>query len=451
MSKFLIGKIVALAVMSVLLSPAWAAAPDELGKLVEAYFRAKKASVRLGIAGKISPLAGDKLQDLEASLRKMVLAEKLAPGEDEIYIFTPAGIKIRILTRIGAGYDPAKPQPLILTFADRAEPAEEAIHYWAKVLGNGADDFLIACPSGFAPITFHSPRAQADVLPHVLTACMKRYRVNPSAVFLAGRGRGAAQAMLTATFGGSRIAGVIAQDGALDVPFRVFSYPIFLENLSRVPMLLHWSAPSPAASQPAGLEGSWTVLSNRYLVELADKKGLPITGLELPGTEQIDVRFPFEALGKLLQGRREAYPKQVDHWFRYPEQGEAAWLRQIEFEGTVWVGDQLDIVVPELDGAASYVRRTIESKLAYVGGQIDGQTISITTRQTKKVGLLLHDRLVDLDKPVRVLLNGREYFNEKLRRSPFVMLEEAYRTRDVDRLFSTGLIIDKSGRVQKRG
>ena len=47
----------------------------------------------------------------------------------------------------------------------------------------------------------------------------------------------------------------------------------------------------------------------------------------------------------------------------------------------------------------------------------DAQSIAITAENTKRLVVRLSDKLVDLDKPVAISVNGKELFAEKVNRS----------------------------------
>ena len=48
---------------------------------------------------------------------------------------------------------------------------------------------------------------------------------------------------------------------------------------------------------------------------------------------------------------------------------------------------------------------------------MDGQSIAIIAENTPRLIVRLSDKLVDLDKPVAILVNGKEQFSGKVKRS----------------------------------
>ena len=57
-------------------------------------------------------------------------------------------------------------------------------------------------------------------------------------------------------------------------------------------------------------------------------------------------------------------------------------------------------------------------------------TIRISSTYVKKFRIYLHDSMLDLDKPIRVLVNGRQRARKKVKRSVKVLLESALRDRE---------------------
>src|SRR5262249_19152679 len=65
--------------------------------------------------------------------------------------------------------------------------------------------------------------------------------------------------------------------------------------------------------------------------------------------------------------------------------------------------------------------------------------ISVTAAWTREVTLYLHDRIVDLDKPVEVLVNGVKVFSGVVPRSIATALEEARSLGDERRVYAARL------------
>ena len=117
-------------------------------------------------------------------------------------------------------------------------------------------------------------------------------------------------------------------------------------------------------------------------------------------------------------------------WFRYPEQGNAGWLRATDLAGDVWDDEQISIAVTASSDRDGFITETIKQKLFYIGGQIDGQTITVETKRVAAIELRLSPEQVDFSKPVTIFINGRNRFEGLLEPSIKDLLESAYEDWD---------------------
>ena len=149
-------------------------------------------------------------------------------------------------------------------------------------------------------------------------------------------------------------------------------------------------------------------LSNLSTLQCARRLGIPMIGSVVPdGTEPAsDATSAFSS--SLTVSRT------VDHWFRYPLQGRAGFLRATPRSESIWTGDQIDIRnAPETDEDA-YIADVLRGKLNHLHGEIRGQTIRITTRGCRSVDILLHGALIDLTAPITVFFNEKRRLSRKV-------------------------------------
>jgi hypothetical protein len=160
---------------------------------------------------------------------------------------------------------------------------------------------------------------------------------------------------------------------------------------------------------------------------------LPITGVEYPDRDHYNVTPPAEKMWQLLTTPRVRYPRRVVHWYRYPSQGSAYWLKLTRFRGRPWDGGQ--IVIRNFLGKNPQLMTAehIARSLGELSGQIEGQTITITVRHAATFELRLHDELIDLDQPITVQINGARPRQYELRRSVADLLAVAAETWDFQR------------------
>jgi hypothetical protein len=165
---------------------------------------------------------------------------------------------------------------------------------------------------------------------------------------------------------------------------------------------------------------------NRAITAIAKRQSLPIVSIEVPYDPSGTLKPPAGELEAMLTRTRSAPPRAVSQWFRYPAHGRAAWLRQTRFKGDVWEADQLSILHSSTTDRDEFITGIIDGKLAYIGGSIDGQTITIETQKCARVDLLLPDGLLNLDEPITVRCNGQTRHTDPIRPTIRTLLETAH-------------------------
>ena len=226
------------------------------------------------------------------------------------------------------------------------------------------------------------------------------------------------------------LAGAIVLSSYPHVPYAAQSLPFLLRNLQRVPVLAVWAKPG---ANDLSVRHVAEVAHGRAIRRIANDANLTITSLEIP-SDRFDARGFLESDARsILTGRRAAVPTSASLWFRYPQQGEIAWLRQTRFAREVWEAPELSIRPGSGADSDSFIASAIQSKMAYLGGSIDGQTIDITARRCRRVELALRGDLVDLARPITVRCNGKIRFVGLIEPDIGTLLESAYADWDFQR------------------
>ncbi|MBU0719595.1 MAG: hypothetical protein KJ749_15230 [Planctomycetes bacterium] len=146
------------------------------------------------------------------------------------------------------------------------------------------------------------------------------------------------------------------------------------------------------------------------------------------------LRLPLVEVAQILSRPQAADSGTVAHWFRYPAQGHAAWLRQAKHGGQVWEADQLAILPSVTVDRDTFIAEVVKSKLAFLGGSIDGQAVTVEARNCARFDLLLGPEVVEWSEPVTVFCNGQRRHHGLVEPSIRTLLEEAYATWDFQRL-----------------
>lgn len=368
-----------------------------LGKLVGNYFTAQ--SEEKGIFE-----AGQKVIDQIASIEKRLKGESLlasvADWEQVFRLATDDRLKETLKKRgevsshqlegVTFAYcvpkkAPKGPLPLVLIACDAGEaPAAHLDAHWNDpALREGA--ILMAVDLGKDTQSwgmFGSPSAPGGtfLLMPALRLIQEQFPVDHNRRFLAGSGQGFAAVEITAACLPYLFAGVI---GIGDV----------------------------AATNVANFENF------RSLPSLFLKGGDGAKAIEAKLTELGYSNAKLEPEGGVAQAwawigatQRNAYPEHITYVPKDDRAGSAPWLSLVGFQ----VAEQ-----PRIEARADKASNTIT---------IDAQKIS-------SLVVFLNDELVDLEKPVKFVINGTAH-ERKVERNPVDMLQNQFRVGDWGRVFT---------------
>lgn len=356
---------------------------SKLTRIVETYFRTEDRDQRKRLVATIEAAAHGSIEAVAEAVRTASLWERVAPKHGHFYLDSPAIGRIKILYQVPEAYDPRRAYPMLLAMPGDTAGAWQDPRRIVSALRRGRHDLIVIQPKAQPGGSFHDPSAKGTDLSDLLREVRRLFHVDTDRVYLRAGSRGGDSAWMAALMHADLFAGVAYESFHIRLPYPEQSYPIFLPNLLG---LLHGEQPI-----------------------------------------------------ELLERRRYAYTRRVSKWFRYPGQGHAQWLRMTKFSGPIWEAEQLSILPGPSVDYGEFITRVLEKKLAYLGGQIEGQHITIETRKCARIDLLLGDELIDLDRSITVRVNGRRRHSGMVERSTRVLLETAYKDWDFQRLFTARL------------
>lgn len=277
----------------------------------------------------------------------------------------------------------------------------------------------------------------------IISTLRRNAHLDPDRTYLFGEGEAADHAWMLAIARPDLFAGVIVVSGYPPWPYAEQAYAFLLPNLSRLPVLSIWPCVDPMratvspnavaiADRTARTRPQLVDAHNQAIAAYAERLQLPITSVPLPGqpAHPAEIRVSSTASAKMLQTPRAAPSRRVSHWFRYPDQGRAGWLRLVEFRGEVWETEQIDILPASGVDRAAFITQVLQDRLGYLGGTIENNVIDITTRRAARIEVLLTPDLVDFSRPVRVICNGIKRYDAPVSPSIALMLESAWETWD---------------------
>lgn len=325
--------------------------------------------------------------------------------------------------RLPPGYDPEREYPIVWCVAGADEAPAVALQGMRAAMGDLLDGFvLIGAPDG-AGLWARSSQGEASHFPDMLRTARQAFHIDGERVYLFGSGVGGDAAWMVALRHADLLAGLIVSNGFPPLPYPEQAYPLFLPNLDSIQVLTLWDRPLTTA--PSRRNRAVAVHGN-LLLAIGAEGGLRFEGGEASGGDSF-VAPPFrERAAQVLRARRAGPRMALSHTFREPSSGRAGWLSQTRFAGDVWQAEQLSILPGPTTDRNDFITGVLDSKLAFLGASVEGQTITIESRRCARIDLLLSEGLVDLDRPVTVICNGRRRHHEPIKRSIAVLLEDAY-------------------------
>lgn len=382
--------------------------------------------------------------------------EARKPDTTSIRAEIPDAGLLSVTLRIPAGYDPAKPWPLIYALHGTGGDGAGIIQYVETILGERVDGFIVAAPENYQQVAIMSTTPVAAEHQTALTAIKREAHIDSDRVYALGYSRGGHACWTLALTMPQEFAGVVPVAGTFLIPEYDHLFETFLPNARHLPILNCWGADDRAEadntsrSKDGGIAGL-----NRKLRRIAEQLEVPVSSFEDPDKGHGGIVPPSDQLAKLLATPRQAPPQEFEHIFRVLRDAKTAWLEAHEWTGKQWSYDeQLSIkssnrglpLSPADQRAA--LARAIRQRLGLLQGAINGQEIRIRRKNVNDLTLWLTDGMIDWTQPVTVKLSGRTVFEGELTPDPVLAIVRAKQTRDFDRLWFAGLRIPRRGKAE---
>lgn len=297
-------------------------------------------------------------------------------------------------------YDPSKSYPLIVTFHGVGGDGQ----YWRHWNAGDADarrTCILVSPTSTHPErrTWWEDESGALIL-QAVRATMRDYAVDPWRIYAEGFSMGGIAATFWTQTWPDRFAAIGAQATCYWRNRREKAGCV--ENMRRVPAFL-----AVGENDKKG-----NVRGYKELAEALTRLGTPHVFKLLKNTGHSFGGQEAELLAFLLKYRRSLEPRAIA--YNYYE----------------WIAGDLR---PDW---VYWLRIRDASDKARIDAAVRGNTITVKTERIRRFDVYLSDRLVDLGRPVSVLVNGSAVHMGPLKRDVFLMLDVIRETGDRARLFS---------------
>lgn len=429
-------------VLAIATAPCQPARADELPARLKQFFTAAQTAERDAARKAILAIPGLNHPQLEAAIRNVALwPERPLDGERmRVELGVEQRIELELLVHLPRDYSPRRRWPLLIAMHGSGSRAADIMGLVRGLLRDGAERFILVAPENIDGPGFSEP-VEREMRPReLLIALRKRFRIDNDRVFVTGYSLGGHRAFLTAVLHGDCLAGAMPLAGTLVLPGDNALFDLFLENVRPLSMLVVWGEND--------VEFGITP-RNRPLRGLAKSLKLDrYEAIELPGVGHLGVAPPPESLKAWLSRSRERHPRAVHHAFRFAETSSAYWVRAQKLAGAPLPAGEVRAPVKEGQDPRVALAEYLRKQLGVIDAISREQTIELETRRSTYVELLLHDDLVDLDRPITVLRNRKKTWEGLVPRDLGVTLDEAAREWDFQRLPRAKLIVPVGGKAR---
>lgn len=415
-------------------------AEPTLVDLMTRYFRTNDPQARSVLLDRIESREDATIPAVRDAIGQLPLWEPKPSGFTKFEHRTERGDNTTVHIHVPHGYDPNKAYPLLIALHGQGGRGEGYIRFALSLLGERMHDYIVVAPTMYKGLWIGSTLEESEDPLAILGRIKRMYHIDSDRVYVNGYSMGGHTSFLAAVLHTDQFAGVVPLAGSLMTQLGWEAAELMLPNVRSLPMLVVWGNGDvhdrygKVDKVGKGIHGA-----NLHVRGVSKRFDLGIDMVELDGVGHLGVKPPADKFAEILQRVRPHAVKKFDHWFRYPSQGRMCWLRQAEYQGIPWKAKHF-VVRPKGDeeyGQAAL--RTMKLKLAYLGGEIDGQTIRIDTRKCKSIDIVLHDALIDFDKDIEIEWKGKNIFSGRVTPSVRTMLELAYEDWDFQRIFPVRL------------
>ncbi len=334
----------------------------------------------------------------------------------------PLGVEFEYVLWVPAGYDPSKPHRLIISLHGQSGTGDGFIRNWLGDVQRAGDTFLL-CPSAGRGGWGRSLLGHAYILTS-LRDVLAAYQVDPDQVFLDGASMGgngsfefACQypdlfAGAAPRAGGPMFRYLPAQPGTKERAVTAEG----LENLVATP--LYWVIGAKDHEVPY----AWVKVAKAQL----DALKFDFTYREFPdGGHEWFLQENAAVLAWMATKRRNPYPDRVGIWTQDRTFSRRFWLEISEFKGKELLRR----------GYTDFSNKTIEDRMLFqepisVRGELvrEKNEIRIASSGARELRIYLHEKMLDLEKPVVVTVNGSRS-THSAKPSVAALLESARRDR----------------------
>lgn len=321
--------------------------------------------------------------------------------------------EVEYALRVPRGYDPLTPHPLIVALHGANGTGPRFLRTW-DAAGEALDrrGAIVVAPTAPARVGWTNCLAGHEAIRTAILAAMRDLSVDPDAVYADGMSMGGGGAWRLLADHPDWIAGAVSRAGG---PPSEAERPR-LANAAGMRLLVYHGAEDRLMPIDHVRKG----------VEASRGAGIDVRFEEIPGRGHEPFRERGEEiLGRLLEVRRDPFPRSVALVASSPVDARSRWLEILESRGEGMQNEEL-FITPGYE--VLELRRGVRPPMRASAAILDGNRIRLDTRDVRRLRLLLSPRLIDLSKPIHLTANGHALPDRAAAPSPALLLREARRS-----------------------
>lgn len=422
-----------------------------LDDALRAYFLAETPKQRLAAEKKILAAPEITAATLGEAIRGVRLWRKHKPGVHELSVRLRGAeaAELAVWVSVPKKYDPAKRWPLLVALHGANGRAEDMLRVTQEALGERVEQLIIAAPQDIGRLGFTQPVDMVARPKELICALRRQFHLDSDRVYLLGYSLGSHNAWMTAVMHADLLAGLVALASPLQLVAGDMLYEELLQNVRHVAILFCWGAKDTLGrdGQPAPNDGN--AGANRRMTAVINALGFKhFEAVEIADAGHEGITPPPDPLAALLERRRERLPSRVRHVFRLPDQSDAYWVSADRLLGEPLPEGRLQIPVAPGEDPQTAERNWLIGRLGMIEAECQGQTIKLNARRCGHVNVLILGQMLDLQKPVTILRSKRKLYEGLIQPDLKVMLTEAAKTWDFERLYVARVVVPIGGKVK---
>jgi dienelactone hydrolase len=404
--------------------------------ILRSFFAEQAAGKRAQLAarfGKVAPRSWDRVRVL---LHRAAPFPAVEPGlhtfETRADDLVPA---VRYVMRVPSTYkrDSGQAWPAVVGCHGTGGTGRKFLAFVERMLGPETDRYMVVCPDAPQPDVYKAEAMMADYPIRVLDDVRHRVNIDSNRTVLTGYSKGGYTTWGTVLFSPGQWGGAAPMAAWPLTEAGSAGNTFYLDNVLNLDIQAHWGANDIVVGQTRGIN-TFNRDARKHMERLGARR---YEGLEYAGQGH-SLKLNVERIRRFVAAaRRDPFPEKCRLLFHRLHQGRAYYIRAVtggkkDFDfakrQTLRVTRPMD---PQEAKQAVLRREAFELDVQVIKRL---NMIKVKALNLRSLEVDLCPELLDFDRPINVVVNGRTAFSGKRSVDWSELLETARRTYDFERL-----------------